>query len=193
MDENRVEGTARNLGGKAQEGFGKVTGNARAQAEGLANQAAGAAQDLYGQAAVLPRTREAASGVEKAAAPHDRDHDRILQRLSPPTRHRMVPRPHAHTAIISQAAQHGLPRHATRERSPLKSETSSAGCGSFRTASRNWGRALHRTLATRLTVSAKPLRQLCRAGRIASAKAQTRSASNLRLSAKMRPAMGPQP
>ena len=48
MDENRVEGTARNLGGKVQEGFGKVTGNARAQAEGLANQAAGAAQDLYG-------------------------------------------------------------------------------------------------------------------------------------------------
>lgn len=37
MDENRVEGTARNLGGKVQEGFGKVTGNARAQAEGLAN------------------------------------------------------------------------------------------------------------------------------------------------------------
>ena len=37
MDENRVEGTAGNLGGKIQEGFGKVTGNARAQAEGLAN------------------------------------------------------------------------------------------------------------------------------------------------------------
>jgi uncharacterized protein YjbJ (UPF0337 family) len=34
MDENRVEGTARNLGGKVQEGFGKVTGNARALAEG---------------------------------------------------------------------------------------------------------------------------------------------------------------
>ena len=31
MDENRVEGTARNLGGKAQEAFGKVTGDARAQ------------------------------------------------------------------------------------------------------------------------------------------------------------------
>ena len=29
MNENRVEGTARNLGGKAQEGFGKVIGNAR--------------------------------------------------------------------------------------------------------------------------------------------------------------------
>src|SRR5580704_7022803 len=64
MDENRVEGTAHNLGGKAQEGFGKVTGNARAQAEGLANQAAGAAQDLYGQAA--DTARETASGFEKA-------------------------------------------------------------------------------------------------------------------------------
>jgi uncharacterized protein YjbJ (UPF0337 family) len=64
MDENRVEGTARNLGGKVQEGVGKVTGNARTQAEGLANQAAGAAQDLYGQAAET--ARETASGVEKA-------------------------------------------------------------------------------------------------------------------------------
>jgi uncharacterized protein YjbJ (UPF0337 family) len=25
MDENRIEGTARNIGGKVQEGFGKVT------------------------------------------------------------------------------------------------------------------------------------------------------------------------
>jgi uncharacterized protein YjbJ (UPF0337 family) len=46
MDENRIEGTVRNVGGKVQEGFGKVTGNARTQAEGLANQAAGAAQDF---------------------------------------------------------------------------------------------------------------------------------------------------
>ena len=59
MDENRVEGTARNIGSKVQEGLGKVTGNARTQAEGLANQATGAAQDLYGQAS------EAASGFEK--------------------------------------------------------------------------------------------------------------------------------
>ena len=64
MDENRVEGTARNLGGKVQEGFGKVTGNARTQAEGLANQAVGAAQDLYGQAA--DTARETASSFEKA-------------------------------------------------------------------------------------------------------------------------------
>jgi uncharacterized protein YjbJ (UPF0337 family) len=63
MDENRIEGTARNLSGKAQEGLGKVTGNAQAQAEGLANQAAGAAQDLYGQAA--DTARETASSFEK--------------------------------------------------------------------------------------------------------------------------------
>jgi hypothetical protein len=31
MDENRVEGTARNLGGKVQEGVGRVTGNAQAR------------------------------------------------------------------------------------------------------------------------------------------------------------------
>jgi uncharacterized protein YjbJ (UPF0337 family) len=64
MDENRVEGTARNLGGKVQEGLGRVTGNARTEAEGLANQAAGAAQDLYGQAA--DTARETASSFEKA-------------------------------------------------------------------------------------------------------------------------------
>jgi uncharacterized protein YjbJ (UPF0337 family) len=50
MDEDRAMGTARNLGGRAQEGFGRVTGDARSQAEGAVNRAAGAAQDLYGQA-----------------------------------------------------------------------------------------------------------------------------------------------
>jgi uncharacterized protein YjbJ (UPF0337 family) len=50
MDENRVEGTVRNIGGKVQEGVGRVTGDAKTQAQGAMNQAAGAAQDLYGQA-----------------------------------------------------------------------------------------------------------------------------------------------
>ena len=47
MDENRVEGTARKVAGKVQEGVGRVTGDAQTRAEGLANQAAGTAQDLY--------------------------------------------------------------------------------------------------------------------------------------------------
>lgn len=50
MNEHRVEGTARNLGGKAQEGLGRATGNAKTRAEGLLNETAGAAQHLYGQA-----------------------------------------------------------------------------------------------------------------------------------------------
>jgi uncharacterized protein YjbJ (UPF0337 family) len=50
MDENRLEGTARNLGGKIKEDVGRVTGDTKTRTEGLVNQAAGAAQDLYGQA-----------------------------------------------------------------------------------------------------------------------------------------------
>ena len=50
MDENRIAGTARNLGGKAQEGVGRALGDAKTQVEGIANQVKGTAQDLYGQA-----------------------------------------------------------------------------------------------------------------------------------------------
>jgi uncharacterized protein YjbJ (UPF0337 family) len=46
MDERRIEGTARNLGGKVQEAAGRLTGDTKTQAEGVANQAIGAAQDL---------------------------------------------------------------------------------------------------------------------------------------------------
>jgi hypothetical protein len=35
MNEDRVVGTARNLGGKAQEGFGRVTGDTKSQVEGV--------------------------------------------------------------------------------------------------------------------------------------------------------------
>jgi uncharacterized protein YjbJ (UPF0337 family) len=63
LDENRVKGTARNLGGKAEEAWGNVTGDARTQAEGAINQAAGAAQDVYGQ--TVDATRETASSFEK--------------------------------------------------------------------------------------------------------------------------------
>jgi uncharacterized protein YjbJ (UPF0337 family) len=61
MDENRVAGTARNLGGKAQEGFGRVTGDTKTEAEGITNQIKGTAQDLYGQA------RDGASHMVDAA------------------------------------------------------------------------------------------------------------------------------
>jgi uncharacterized protein YjbJ (UPF0337 family) len=50
MDGDRIEGTARNLSGKIEEGFGRATGDVKSQTEGKMKQAAGAAQDLYGQA-----------------------------------------------------------------------------------------------------------------------------------------------
>ena len=55
MDENRLEGKARKLGGKIEESFGRVTGDLETQREGAANQFAGAAQDAYGQAADATR------------------------------------------------------------------------------------------------------------------------------------------
>jgi uncharacterized protein YjbJ (UPF0337 family) len=62
MNEDRIAGTARNMGGKVQEGFGRVTGDAKSQADGLINQAAGAAQDLHGQ------TKETASDAAQVDA-----------------------------------------------------------------------------------------------------------------------------
>ena len=55
MDENRAYRTATNLGAKIQEGVGSVTGDAKLGAEGLVNQATGAARDLYGQASDTAR------------------------------------------------------------------------------------------------------------------------------------------
>ena len=50
MTDDRIARTARNLGGKVQEGFGAVTGDTRTELQGKMNQAVGSAQDLYGQA-----------------------------------------------------------------------------------------------------------------------------------------------
>ena len=55
MDENRLEGTVRNVGGKVQEGVGRTTGDTKSRVEGAMNQAAGTAQDLYGQSADVAR------------------------------------------------------------------------------------------------------------------------------------------
>ncbi len=55
MDENRLSGTARNLGGKAEEGVGRLTGDVKTQLQGKLDQAAGAAQDVYGQTADAAR------------------------------------------------------------------------------------------------------------------------------------------
>ena len=50
MTDDRVAGTAKNLGGRLQEGYGSATGDLAHEAKGKLRQAEGTAQDLYGQA-----------------------------------------------------------------------------------------------------------------------------------------------
>ena len=49
MDENRIEGSARDIGGKLQNAAGGLTGDTSTQIRGKANQAAGQSQDTYGK------------------------------------------------------------------------------------------------------------------------------------------------
>jgi uncharacterized protein YjbJ (UPF0337 family) len=70
MNEDRVAGSVRNLGGKAQEGLGRVVGDTKTEAHGVANQIAGAAQEAYGHARdgaakVADTARDAGSSFEQ--------------------------------------------------------------------------------------------------------------------------------
>jgi uncharacterized protein YjbJ (UPF0337 family) len=70
MDENRIAGTARNIGGKVEEGVGRAIGDTKTQIRGMADQAAGTAQDLYGQARdtaadAAVAARDSAASLEK--------------------------------------------------------------------------------------------------------------------------------
>jgi len=49
VDENRIEGTVRNVGGKVGEAVGRLTGDASIEIRGKAQEAAGIAQNAYGQ------------------------------------------------------------------------------------------------------------------------------------------------
>ena len=50
MNQDRLAGAAKNFGGKVEEGFGKVTGDASTEASGKIRQVEGELQDLYGRA-----------------------------------------------------------------------------------------------------------------------------------------------
>ena len=50
MDENRIKGAARNVGGKVQDTVGGLTGDTETQARGKANEALGTAQNTMGSA-----------------------------------------------------------------------------------------------------------------------------------------------
>ena len=50
MNEDRFGGSAKNVAGRVEQGFGRATGDAKTEVEGAFKQATGAAQDAYGQA-----------------------------------------------------------------------------------------------------------------------------------------------
>jgi uncharacterized protein YjbJ (UPF0337 family) len=50
MTDDRFSGSAKNIGGQAEEGFGRVTGDVKTQLQGKAKQMEGTLQDVYGQA-----------------------------------------------------------------------------------------------------------------------------------------------
>jgi len=81
MSDDRIAGTAKNIGGKAQEGYGRLTGDTESEVRGKLKQAEGAAQDLYGQA--KDALSDAGEVVRKSAgeagdAVFDFVHDRPL-------------------------------------------------------------------------------------------------------------------
>ena len=49
MDENEIEGAAKNIGGTAKSAFGDLTGDASTQASGAIDQVVGTAQKTYGK------------------------------------------------------------------------------------------------------------------------------------------------
>jgi uncharacterized protein YjbJ (UPF0337 family) len=55
MNEDRIAGTARNIGGKMEEGVGRITGDTKEQVQDKLDQTAGAAQDLYAQTAEVAK------------------------------------------------------------------------------------------------------------------------------------------
>lgn len=66
MDENRIEGTARNLAGKVQGAVGDLTGDTKSQVEGGAKELAGQAQQVLGEA--KDKAGDVASSVSEQIA-----------------------------------------------------------------------------------------------------------------------------
>jgi uncharacterized protein YjbJ (UPF0337 family) len=78
MNEDRFGGTAKNVGGRVEQGFGRATGDVKTEVEVKFKQAAGAAQDVYGQAKdaageayeqAKDAVGDAARSVQERAAP----------------------------------------------------------------------------------------------------------------------------
>lgn len=63
IDDDRVRGSAKNLGGKLKEGLGNLTGDAKLKGEGQADQIEGQAQNAIG--GIKDSAREALDGKKR--------------------------------------------------------------------------------------------------------------------------------
>ena len=50
MTDDRLSGSAKNIGGQVEEGFGRVTGDVKTELQGKGKQMEGTLQDVYGRA-----------------------------------------------------------------------------------------------------------------------------------------------
>ena len=61
MDDDRIEGAARNIGGKVQSAVGDLTGDSKTKVDGIVDQVAGTAQNAYGS------VKDAAKSISDSA------------------------------------------------------------------------------------------------------------------------------
>jgi uncharacterized protein YjbJ (UPF0337 family) len=66
MNEDRITGAAKNLGGQLEEGLGRAASDVKSQLQGKAKQVEGEIQELYGQA--KERAADAAEVVRETAS-----------------------------------------------------------------------------------------------------------------------------
>ncbi len=64
VDDDRVEGSAKNIGGKIKEGVGKLTGDTKTEAEGKMDQTEGKVQNTVG--GIKDTVKDAFSDRKKA-------------------------------------------------------------------------------------------------------------------------------
>lgn len=63
IDNDRIEGSAKNVGGKLKEGLGNLTGDAKLRGDGRADQIEGKAQNAIG--GIKDSAREALDGKKR--------------------------------------------------------------------------------------------------------------------------------
>jgi uncharacterized protein YjbJ (UPF0337 family) len=64
MDEHKIKGSAKEIGGKVEETVGRATGSAKMEARGMLHQAEGKAEKTFGEA------RDTVSSAASAAGEH---------------------------------------------------------------------------------------------------------------------------